>query len=567
MEVVTNIGLWIAFGLIAGAVAKFLMPGRDPGGIGVTLLLGLAGALVGGFLGNALGFGWASAPGGQTLLDWRNLVLAIGGALLLLLAYRAFRMLFGAADYDAESLGLRTAHSGYGTPTAPNLTEIARNAVTPDVVQKLSGTIGESPSNTRKSLEAMIPTILAGVANQAATSSGATRLLDQAKEMTEGGTDLITNLSTRINGSGLEELGRSGQSILKALFGDQLTNLLEWFGKFGGIKSSSASSLLNVAINLVMNVIGKQILQHGLSASGLGKLLSDQKGWLSRLLPSGVGEVPGLHALADYAGQAGAAVRGAAHHGEEAIRGAAQHGEQAIRGAAREVQRGGVALAQEARPWLSALLPLLLIAVAVAGFMWLMRSLAQTQLPMARAPEIKVPDVRAPEVRVPEVKGPGIRVSGYGPDLSKLAKVKLPDGVEVEIPETSFLSGVSRFLADKVDTKPRSFVFENLNFDGASVKTGAETDSAVKILSTLVKAYSGVQLRIDGHTDDTGDRDANRQLSLQRANAVKEVLVKAGVPAERISTQGLGSEQPIAPNDTEENRAKNRRIELTLVRK
>jgi uncharacterized membrane protein YeaQ/YmgE (transglycosylase-associated protein family) len=47
---------WIIFGLIVGAVAKFLMPGRDPGGWIVTILLGIAGALVGGFLGRAVGF-------------------------------------------------------------------------------------------------------------------------------------------------------------------------------------------------------------------------------------------------------------------------------------------------------------------------------------------------------------------------------------------------------------------------------------------------------------------------------------------------------------------------------
>ena len=51
---------------------------------------------------------------------------------------------------------------------------------------------------------------------------------------------------------------------------------------------------------------------------------------------------------------------------------------------------------------------------------------------------------------------------------------------------------------------------------------------------------------------------------LERANAVKDVLVKAGVPAHRIRIEGFGSEKPIAPNDTEENRAKNRQIELTF---
>ena len=74
--------LWIVFGLIAGAIAKFVMPGRDPGGIIVTILLGIVGALVGGFLGTALGFGSVSG------FDVRSLLIAIGGALVLLVGYR-----------------------------------------------------------------------------------------------------------------------------------------------------------------------------------------------------------------------------------------------------------------------------------------------------------------------------------------------------------------------------------------------------------------------------------------------------------------------------------------------
>lgn len=74
--------LWIVFGLIAGVVAKFIMPGRDPGGIIVTILLGIAGAVVGGFIGTTFGFGTVTG------FDGRSLLIAIGGALALLIGYR-----------------------------------------------------------------------------------------------------------------------------------------------------------------------------------------------------------------------------------------------------------------------------------------------------------------------------------------------------------------------------------------------------------------------------------------------------------------------------------------------
>lgn len=73
---------WIVLGLIAGALAKWLMPGKDPGGILVTILIGVAGALVGGFIASLLGIGGVSG------FSLGSIVIATGGALLLLWGYR-----------------------------------------------------------------------------------------------------------------------------------------------------------------------------------------------------------------------------------------------------------------------------------------------------------------------------------------------------------------------------------------------------------------------------------------------------------------------------------------------
>jgi uncharacterized membrane protein YeaQ/YmgE (transglycosylase-associated protein family) len=80
---------WILFGLIAGIIAKLVMPGRDPGGFIVTILLGIAGAFLGGFLGRAMGFyGEGEAAG---------MLMSILGAIILLVIYRV-------------AVGRRTAH-------------------------------------------------------------------------------------------------------------------------------------------------------------------------------------------------------------------------------------------------------------------------------------------------------------------------------------------------------------------------------------------------------------------------------------------------------------------------
>jgi uncharacterized membrane protein YeaQ/YmgE (transglycosylase-associated protein family) len=73
--------LWVVFGLIVRAIAKYLIPGKAPGGIVATIILGIVGAVVGGFLGTRLGFGDISG------FDLRSMALAVGGGLVLLLIY------------------------------------------------------------------------------------------------------------------------------------------------------------------------------------------------------------------------------------------------------------------------------------------------------------------------------------------------------------------------------------------------------------------------------------------------------------------------------------------------
>ncbi len=76
---------WLLFGLIAGALAKWLMPGKDPGGLFITILIGIAGAMVGGFLASLIGIGGVSG------FNFGSMMIAVAGALLLLWLYRKIK--------------------------------------------------------------------------------------------------------------------------------------------------------------------------------------------------------------------------------------------------------------------------------------------------------------------------------------------------------------------------------------------------------------------------------------------------------------------------------------------
>jgi len=97
----------------------------------------------------------------------------------------------------------------------------------------------------------------------------------------------------------------------------------------------------------------------------------------------------------------------------------------------------------------------------------------------------------------------------------------------------------------------------------AELKEDAHT-SLVEVVD-LLQSEPEKKIRIEGHTDSVGDAASNLKLSERRANAVLNALVSLGVDASRITTVGMGEDFPIASNDTEEGRSKNRRVDVILL--
>ena len=102
-------------------------------------------------------------------------------------------------------------------------------------------------------------------------------------------------------------------------------------------------------------------------------------------------------------------------------------------------------------------------------------------------------------------------------------------------------------------------------FPSGKSKLTTDAKYVLAKLSGMLLVFPDMKLSIEGHTDATGSDQINNKLSQQRAVAVRTFLTEMGVPATRIAARGLGSRQPIAPNDTSEGRAKNRRVDIVLT--
>lgn len=115
-------------------------------------------------------------------------------------------------------------------------------------------------------------------------------------------------------------------------------------------------------------------------------------------------------------------------------------------------------------------------------------------------------------------------------------------------------------LLDSLNSQGSVAVYINFDIDKSTIKS--DSRPVIEQILKLLQDNSNLQVRIDGHTDNTGTPARNKTLSTQRAQSVLDVLVKEGIGAKRLSAKGWGQEKPLADNGMEEGRAKNRRVEI-----
>jgi len=111
--------------------------------------------------------------------------------------------------------------------------------------------------------------------------------------------------------------------------------------------------------------------------------------------------------------------------------------------------------------------------------------------------------------------------------------------------------------------KGRQTLDVQFDFDKSTIKKGYDKD--INDLAKVMKDYPDLNVVIEGHTDNVGTAAYNKKLSQRRANAVKKYMVEQdGINANRITAEGFGFDRPIASNDTDEGRQKNRRVEAAV---
>jgi outer membrane protein OmpA-like peptidoglycan-associated protein len=301
-------------------------------------------------------------------------------------------------------------------------------------------------------------------------------------------------------------LGALVNRFLAFLFGDRTGQITRGLADYAGISETSASSLLRLATPLVIGVLADRVRRDGLTPTGLGGLLGQQRDSILAALPG---------ALAGILGQR------TRRTAEAAIPHASS-------------QRSG-------SWWVAPVLGLL-----VLGGLWAL--------------------LRGQTSEVPE----GQRLMTMTKQAAPASEVmkRLPSGAELRVPSNSLESELIAFIQDNRPLEPPIWIdFDRLLFDTGRATLRPESGAQLRNVSEILKAYPSVQVKIGGYTDNVGDPAANLKLSKDRAANVRTELVQLGIAPGRMTAEGYGEEHPVADNSTEEGRAQNRRIGVRVTQR
>lgn len=183
--------------------------------------------------------------------------------------------------------------------------------------------------------------------------------------------------------------------------------------------------------------------------------------------------------------------------------------------------------------------------------------------------------IAALEAELEETRADLARIAEDAADRIAVLEREAERARKLEQEQENIRKELERFVragAIEIDRRPEGLaltVVDRILFDLGEAEVKPEAKALLDRIANILNSYPGRGVRIEGHTDTVPIRTArfpsNWELSTARAHAVRRYLTEQGVSPERIAVTGYGEFRPIAPNDTPEGRAKNRRVEVILL--
>jgi len=409
-----------------------------------------------------------------------------------------------------------------------------------------SGYLGTSKTETASAMGQALPAILGGLVGKVNDESSARNVLDFLNTNNLDGS-MLNNLGG-LFGSPEKTSGLMGMggTILNFLMGNRSNAVIDLLTRVTGLDKTKMGGLIKIAAPLLMSFIGKKVKSENLGVGGLLKMITSQKEHVAKEAPAGLLGAMGMSGWGDSVGRVANAV-----------------GDGAREGAARTTAAAGQVV-ESGRSGFGKIWPWLLLLLGVAGLFYLLRGCSGDDITDAASDAMDKTEEMANKTGkaitdAAEATGDAV--------ASAFESVKLPNGEEIKYEANSMIAKMSDYMSNDDSDDEKRFTFDNVNFRTGSAELTAESTTQLDNLVAVMKAYKTMNVRIEGHTDNTGDASNNMQLSKQRSLSVKNYLMKNGIAGARVMSEGYGQTKPIAKNDTEEGRLENRRVDVYVTKK
>jgi OmpA-OmpF porin, OOP family len=179
------------------------------------------------------------------------------------------------------------------------------------------------------------------------------------------------------------------------------------------------------------------------------------------------------------------------------------------------------------------------------------------------ATKIITPDLKTVSRGQLAVDGTNVRLSGMVPDEAH--RQQITSDLASNLNPTYVVRNALEVAPQQQNVLDNALANRTIEFDSGSAHITAEGTAVLDEMAAAMKTMTKKKFEVIGHTDNVGSRAYNLELSAERAEAVKDYLVAKGIDGAAITTHGDGPDRPVASNDTEAGRARNRRIEFRVI--
>jgi outer membrane protein OmpA-like peptidoglycan-associated protein len=434
-----------------------------------------------------------------------------------------------------------------------NLLDMAKSYFNNELVNKASASLGESEGGISKTISALLPSLIGGLADKASSGTdGAATIAKMASAQHESG--ILDSIGGFLHHDSNSDLLSKSSGMISSIFGNggnsnMLTTLIS---SFAGVKGSSVGTIMSMAVPTLLGLLGRHTAENNVPVSGLASMLGEQKKSAMSMLPAGFS----LSSLTGGASSAASSVGSAV----SAATSAASHTSSAAAGAVAESAGGGM-------KWL---LPLLLVAGLAAGAYYFFSKggdkKEETETTTGAGGEASNTAAGGDTAANKGVAGSDTSKAGAANaptagatidpatglvkyDLGAMSDLDLPGGVKLTgIYANGFENTLVNFIkSGTIDTVNKAANWFNLHdVQFVSGKTEYATPKAmeqIKNVGAILKAYPNIVIKVGGNTDVSGNAAANIDLSQRRANQVMKDILANGAGATQIKeAKGYGSE-------------------------